>query len=81
MDNKKTVEERLRDLENAVFKDSFSDTDIYRKRSLFKTELGVPHYASDPANGKLGDIIEIGGKLMICAHLTSGTFVVVGSQS
>ncbi len=70
-------------LSQAFYQNNFSAVQDFKKYSRFNTRLKVPHYASDPTVGDIGDIVEVGGKLKICtvASLTSPTWTIVGTQT
>lgn len=79
----KKLEKDLKDLTDEVYANSFSASKDYPKYSRFNTRLKVPHYATDPTIGAVGDIVEVGGKLKICtvASLTAPTWTVCGAQT
>lgn len=66
-------------LTEEVYKNNFSSRQDFNKASTFTTRLKVPHYASIPATGEVGEIIEVDGKLYVCS--TPNTYVVAGTQS
>ena len=90
MDNTKTQIEELQgqimkmgktieSISNEVFKNNFSTRQDFNKASSFNTKLKVPHYTSLPAVAEVGEIIEYGGRLLICS--SANTWQSVGSQS
>ena len=66
-------------LSDEYYRNNFSAHQDFSKSSSFTSRLKVPHYASDPAVGEVGEIIEVGGKLKICS--SANTFTIVGTQS
>ena len=73
----------LQELTDEVYLNNFTSSKDYNKYSRFNTRLKVPHYASNPTVGAVGDIVEVGGKLKICtvASLTAPTWTIVGTQT
>ncbi len=78
-----TLKKDLKDLTEEFYRNNFSESQDFQKYSRFNTRLKVPHYASDPTLGEVGEIIEVGGKLKICtvASLTAPTWTICGLQS
>jgi hypothetical protein len=74
-----TVQKDLASLERDFYANNFSAQQDFVKKCSFLTRLKVPHYASDPAVGEVGEIIEVGGKLKICS--SANTWTIVGTQS
>lgn len=70
-------------LSEEFYRNNFISSKDEQKYVRFNTRLKVPHYASDPTVGDVGDIIEVGGKLKICtvASVTAPTWTIVGTQS
>ena len=68
----------LADLQGEVFKNNFTTRQDFNKASSFNSKLKIPHYASVPSVGEVGEIIEVNGVMYICE--TANTFVVVGTQ-
>ena len=77
------LEKDLKALNDEFYANNFSASQDFNKYSRFNTRLKVPHYASDPTNGEVGEIIEVGGKLKICttASPTAAVYTVVGAQT
>lgn len=77
------LEKALQALNDEFYTNNFSASQDFNKYSRFNTRLKVPHYASDPVNGEVGEIIEVGGKLKICttASQTAAVYTIVGTQS
>lgn len=77
------LEQDLKALNDEVYLNNFSSSQDFQKYSRFNTRLKVPHYASNPTVGEVGDVIEVSGKLLICtvASLTAPTWTVCGTQS
>lgn len=73
----------LKDLTDEVYLNSFTSSKDYNKYSRFNSRLKIPHAATNPTVGDVGDIVEVGGKLKICtvASSTAPTWVIVGTQS
>jgi hypothetical protein len=65
------------------YSNNFTASQDFPKYSRFNGRLKVPHSASDPTVGDVGDLVEVGGKLKICtvASMTAPTWVIVGTQS
>ena len=80
--NTQDLQRQIDELYEIVSKNSFSASQDFTKYSRFITRLKVPHYASNPTIGDVGDIVEVGGKLKICtvASLTAPTWTTVGTQ-
>lgn len=66
-------------LTKMFYLNNFSSHQDFNKSSAFNYRLKVPHYSSAPSTAEVGEIIEVGGVLAICA--TANTFVVVGTQT
>jgi len=62
-----------------VFKNNFSTRQDFNKASSFNTKLKIPHYTSVPGTCEVGEIIEYGGKALICS--VANTWTIIGSQS
>lgn len=77
------LKQQLEALTGEYYSNNFTTSQDFNKYVRFNTRLKVPHYASDPTVGEVGEIIEVGGKLKICtvASLTAPTWTVVGTQS
>lgn len=73
----------LADLTAEVYSNNFSASQDFNKYSRFNTRLKVPSFAANPTIGDVGDIVAVGGKLLICtvASLTAPTWVTVGTQT
>ena len=78
----KTTEEQLQilrsdlaALQQEVYRNNFSSHQDFNKFSNFTTRLKVPHYDSVPPIGEVGEIIEIGGVLLICSAPNTFSFV------
>lgn len=70
----KTVEEQLQILRNdfnalqqEVYRNNFSSSQDFNKFVRFNTRMKVPHYDSVPPIGEVGELIEVGGTLLICS--------------
>lgn len=66
-------------LNEEFYRNNFSAQQDFNKKSNFVTRLKVPHYASTPATGEVGEVIEVGGKLYVCS--AANTWTIVGTQS
>lgn len=62
-------------LQQEVYRNNFSSHQDFNKFSNFTTRLKVPHYDSVPPVGEVGEIIEIGGVLLICSSPNSFSIV------
>lgn len=67
------------DLNQEVYTNNFSARQDFNKYSNFTTRLKVPHYDSSPTTCEVGEIIEVGGELLICS--ATDTWTIVGVQS
>ena len=70
----KTPEERIQMLQNEitalsqeVYRNNFSSSQDFNKFVRFNTRMKVPHYDSVPPVGEVGELIEVGGVLLICS--------------
>lgn len=82
----KTTEEQLQilrqdlaSLTQEVYRNNFSNSQDFNKFSRFTTRLKIPHYDAVPPVGETGELIEVGGILLICS--SSNTYSIVGTQS
>jgi hypothetical protein len=82
----KTTEEKIVILQQdlaaltaEVYRNNFSNSQDFNKFSRFTTRLKIPHYDAVPPVGETGELIEVGGVLLICS--SSNTYSVVGTQS
>ena len=82
----KDIQQQLKELRNdidalnaEIYRNNFSAQQDFNKKVSFTTSLKVPHYASDPAVGEVGEIIEVGGKLKVCS--SANTWTICGTQS
>lgn len=62
-------------LQNEVYRNNFSSHQDFNKFSNFTTRLKIPHYDSVPPVCEVGELIEVGGTLLICS--SANTFSVV----
>lgn len=69
----------LESLRQEVYRNNFSSRQDFNKFSNFTTRLKIPHYDQVPPVAEVGELIEVGGILLICS--ASNTFTVVGTQS
>lgn len=73
------------DLSSSFYKNNFNSSQTFNKDCVFTTRLQIPHYASAPAVGVVGDIIEVGGKAYICTTAgniaSPAVFTLIGSQT
>lgn len=74
---------RFEALSSDYYLNNFPTSQDFQKYSRFNTRLKIPHYASNPTVGNVGDIIEVGGKAKICtvASSTAPTWTTIGTQS
>ena len=70
----KTPEEQIQllrnemtELKNEVYRNNFSSSQDFNKFIRFNTRMKVPHYDSVPPVGEVGELIEVGGVLLICS--------------
>lgn len=70
----KTPEEQLQmlrneftELKNEVYRNNFSSSQDFNKFIRFNTRMKVPHYDAVPPVGEVGELIEVGGVLLICS--------------
>lgn len=70
----KTLEEQLQmlrneltELKNEVYRNNFSSSQDFNKFIRFNTRMKVPHYDAVPPVGEVGELIEVGGVLLICS--------------
>lgn len=70
-------------LSEEFYRNNFSARQDFPKYSNFLTRIKMPHYASTPTVGDVGELVEVGTKLYICtvASATAPTWVVVGTQT
>lgn len=78
----KTVEEQIQilrndltALQNEVYRNNFSSSQDFNKFIRCNTRLKIPHYDSVPPIGEVGELIEVGGTLLICS--SANTFSIV----
>ena len=78
----KTLAEQLQILRNdltalqqEVFRNNFSSSQDFNKFIRFNTRLKIPHYDSTPPVGEVGELIEVGGILLICSSLNTFSIV------
>lgn len=89
MDQQKQLQQILSEIEqlkkdiaalsDEYYRNNFTAHQDFVKYSNFTSRLKIPHYASTPATGEVGEIIEVGGKLYICS--AANTWTIVGTQS
>lgn len=65
----------LANLTSEVYRNNFSSRQDFNKFVNFNTRLKIPHYDSVPPIGEVGELIEVGGTLLICS--SANTFSVV----
>ena len=70
----KTPEEQIQllrneitELKNEVYRNNFSSSQDFNKFIRFNTRMKVPHYDAVPPVGEVGELIEVGGVLLICS--------------
>lgn len=78
----KTTEEQIQILRNdltalqsEVYRNNFSSSQDFNKFTRFNTRLKIPHYDSVPPVGEVGELIEVGGVLLICSSPNSFSVV------
>ena len=78
----KTTEEKIvilqQDLDalrQEVYRNNFSSSQDFNKFSRFTTRLKIPHYDAVPPVGEVGELIEVGGVLLICSSANSFSVV------
>jgi len=69
----------IKDLNDEIYKNNFSASQDFTKKSRFINRLRVPVYSADPTTGEVGELICVAGKLKICS--SANTFTIVGTQS
>lgn len=69
----------LESLKQEFYRNNFSSRQDFYKYSDFKTTLKVPNYSATPSTCKVGEVIEVSGKLYICS--TANNWQIVGVQS
>jgi transposase len=74
-----SLKQQLESLKAEYYLNNFTGSQDYNKYVRFNSRLKVPHYASAPATCEVGEIIEVGGELLICS--ATNTFTVVGTQT
>lgn len=57
----------MTELKNEVYRNNFSSSQDFNKFIRFNTRMKVPHYDSVPPVGEVGELIEVGGVLLICS--------------
>lgn len=82
----KSVEEKIQIMQNQIdslsqeiYRNNFSSHQDFNKFVNFTTRLKIPHYDAVPPVGEVGELIEVGGVLLICS--SSNTFTIVGTQN
>lgn len=80
--NDKTIQEQidvlranLKSLTDEVYRNNFSSHQDFNKSSNFTSRLKIPHYDLIPIVGEIGEIIEVGGFLLICSSPNTFTLV------
>lgn len=78
----KTIEEQIQKLQSdltalqgEVYRNNFSSHQDFNKFSNFTTRLKIPHYDAVPPVGEVGELIEVGGTLLICSSPNIFTIV------
>lgn len=70
-----TLRSDLQNLNQEVYRNNFSGHQDFNKNSNFTSKLKIPHYDIPPIIGEVGEIIEVGGVLLICSSSNSFTVV------
>ena len=65
----------LEALKSEIYRNNFSSSQDFNKFSRFTTRLKIPHYDAVPPVCESGEIIEVGGTLMVCS--SSNVYTVV----
>jgi hypothetical protein len=73
------LEKDLRDLTDEVYRNNFSSSQDFQKKSRFNTGLRVPTLSATPATCEVGEVCCVSGKLRVCSALN--TWTIVGTQS
>lgn len=73
------LERDLFDLNQEVYRNNFKAHQDFNKTSFFNTRLKVPVYDSVPSTCEEGEIICVGGTLLVAS--ATNTWVVVGTQT
>jgi len=72
------LRQEIKDLNEEIYKNNFSSSQDFNKKSRFINRLRVPIYPSDPTTGEVGEIICVAGKLKVCSSVN--TWTIVGVQ-
>jgi len=72
------LKQDIKDLNDEIYKNNFSASQDFTKKSRFINSLRVPTYASDPTVAEVGELICVAGKLKVCS--SANTFTIVGTQ-
>lgn len=62
-------------LQTEVYRNNFSSSQDFNKFTRFNTRLKIPHYDAVPPVGEVGELIEVGGVLLICSSPNSFSIV------
>jgi len=73
------LKQDIQDLTEEVYKNNFSASQDFTKKSRFINRIRVPVYSSDPTVAEVGELICVGGILKVCS--SANTFTIVGTQS
>jgi hypothetical protein len=75
------LEKDLRDLTDEVYRNNFSASQDFQKKSRFNSGLRVPIGTATPATCEIGELFVVSttGKLYVCS--ASNTWTIVGTQS
>ena len=73
------LERDLFDLNQEVYRSNFKAHQDFNKTSFFNTRLKVPVYDSVPSIAEVGEIICVGGVLLVAS--STNTWTVVGTQT
>jgi hypothetical protein len=73
-----TLKKDLKDLTEEMYRNNFSASQDFNKKSNFTTNLIIPKYNALPSTCDINEVVGVGGVLYICS--SQNTWQKVGSQ-
>jgi len=71
----KLLQQDLEALKGEVYRNNFSSSQDFNKFIRFNARMKIPHYDAVPIVGEVGELIEVGGILLICSSANSFSVV------
>jgi hypothetical protein len=73
------LKNKIQTLTDEFYRNNFSSSQDFQKKSRFNSGLRVPTLSTTPATCEVGEVCCVSGKLRVCSAVN--TWTIVGTQS